>query len=305
MSQPRTFDNRSTITFMIILSVTCAVILSALASALAQPQELAREIYRSKQMLVSAQIYNTVGNYFQIKDAQGRYIPAKLQNGRLIPGSIDDHPTQDDILTVYRSRIRPYLTDSSGKLITFGEAKIDEGSYTKQNKKRGFYLEPQKLVYELLPNPVEGVAKVEQPEGYIIPVNGFGLWDAIYGYLAIEPDAMTVIGISWYEQKETPGLGANIAEAPWQSLFPGKKIFQTAGNEQQADLSAAPLGIIVVRGKVSEVLGDSPKAKSAVDGMAGATLTGNGVTKAYKDVLDAYRPFLLTVHKAHTQTQKK
>ena len=52
-----------------------------------------------------------------------------------------------------------------------------------------------------------------------------------------------------------------------------------------------------MRGKVSEVLGDAPKAQSAVDGIAGATLTGNGVTKAYTDVLEAYRPFLIAIAK--------
>ena len=56
----------------------------------------------------------------------------------------------------------------------------------------------------------------------------------------------------------------------------------------KTDFKTAPLGITVVKGKVSEVLGNSPKAKSAVDGMAGATLTGNGVTDAYRDVLSAY-----------------
>ncbi len=55
----------------------------------------------------------------------------------------------------------------------------------------------------------------------------------------------------------------------------------------KTDYKAAPIGIIVVKGKVSEVLGDTPKSKSAVDGMAGATLTGNGVTDAYRDVLNA------------------
>lgn len=122
-----------------------------------------------------------------------------------------------------------------------------------------------------------------------------GLWDAIYGYLAVKPDGETVIGISWYEHKETPGLGANISEADWQSQFPGKLIFQPSPTGE-VDLKAAPIGINVVKGKVAEVLGDVPKAKAAVDGMPGATLTGNGVTTAYRDVLAAYRPFFIKVH---------
>ena len=69
------------------------------------------------------------------------------------------------------------------------------------------------LIYKILPNPTKEAKENEEPEGYVIPVNGFGLWDAIYGYLAIKPGGNSVIGISWYDQKETPGLGANIAEA--------------------------------------------------------------------------------------------
>ena len=106
-----------------------------------------------------------------------------------------------------------------------------------------------------------------------------------------------MIGISWYDQKETPGLGANIAEAYWQNQFSGKKLFQESP-DGKTDFNRAPLGITVVKGKVAEVYGDSPKAKSAVDGMTGATLTGNGVTDTYKEVLSAYRPFLLKLQEA-------
>ena len=141
------------------------------------------------------------------------------------------------------------------------------------------------------------ISKESKPEGYVIPVNGFGLWDAIYGYLAVATDGNTVIGISWYDQKETPGLGANISEAPWQDLFPGKKIFQESA-DGKTEFKMTPLGIVVVKGKVSEVLGTNPKSKSAVDGMAGATLTGNGVTDAYRDVLGPYRPFLMKLNMA-------
>lgn len=305
MSQPRTFTNTFTLSFMIVLSVVCALILSALASALKNPQEEAREIYRSKQMLVAAQVYNLDGHYFQMKNEEGKYVPAKYETGGvLVPGTTQDIATQDQILDIYRRRIRPFLVDKEGKLTTFQDADINEMTYTHEFKKRGYYLQPEKLIYEILANPKSANDADAEIEGYIIPVNGYGLWDAIYGYLAIAPDGITVIGISWYEQKETPGLGANISESPWQSLFPGKKIFQMAANPADTNLKLAPIGITVVRGKVSEVYGDSPKAESAVDGMAGATLTGNGVTSAYKDVLEAYRPFLITVNEKYKSENK-
>lgn len=279
---------------MIILSLVCAIILSALASALATPQEVAKDLDRSKQMMIAARVLSHDG-YFLI-EKEGKYLPAKDQGGGfLVAGSSQDIPTQAQLLEVYEKRFVPLLMDDQGKTRTFKEANINEEEYLAQYKKVGYYKAPLKLLYAILPNEKATSEKEIKPIGYVIPINGFGLWDAIYGYLAIKPDGSTIIGISWYDQKETPGLGANIAEPSWQSLFPGKQIVQIPASGE-ADFRLAPVGITVVKGKVSDVLGDSPKAKSAVDGMTGATLTGNGVTDAYRDVLLVYRPFLVRIH---------
>lgn len=289
-------SNRQTIIFMVLLSLICATILSLMASALAEPQQVARDLYRSKQTLVAARILNPTTGVLQIKDAEGRFVPARAEKeGKLVPDEKALPPTQQQLLEVYKARFKPYLVDKEGKQHTFEELNINPVDYLRDNRKAGYYALPYKLIYEIRPNPTDSATLADAPaEGYVLPVNGFGLWDAIYGYLAIAPDANQIIGISWYDHKETPGLGANISEADWQSLFPGKQIFQESA-DGSLDPKTAPLGITVVRGKVAEVFGDSPKAKSAVDGMAGATLTGNGVTLAYLDVLNAYRPFLIAV----------
>ncbi len=290
------FSNKSTIIFIVILSFFCAFVLSVLASALQVPREEAKELDRSKEMLVAAQIYNQKG-YFQIQ-VDGKYVPAKYsKDGILVPGSVEDHPTSKEILAIVRARTEPFFVNEKGESITVQEAKIDLDEYIAKNKKRGYANLPLKLIYKIHPNLQSNSAQKEaKPEGYIIPVSGFGLWDYIYGYIAVAPNGDSVLGISWYEHKETPGLGANIAEPLWQSQFPGKKIFQpdASGN---TDFERSAVGIVVVRGKVKDVLGISPKAKSAVDGMAGATLTGNGVTKAYKDTLNQYRPFFIRLQK--------
>lgn len=297
---PKTPSNSKTILFIVILSFSCALILSILASVLEKPKDVAKELDRSKQMMVAAKILDHRGN-FLIKDKEEKYIPAKYQDGKLAPGSVHDIATKDQILDIYNKRFEPILIDKKGNVKTFQEANIDYNDYVAQYRKTGYYKEPFMLAYKILPNPTDKDGnKNAEPEGYVIPVNGFGLWDAIYGYLAIAPDGNTVIGTSWYDQKETPGLGANIAEAYWQDLFPGKHIFQESASGQ-TDFKTAPLGITVVKGKVNEVLGTSPKSKSAVDGMAGATLTGNGVTEAYRDVLAPYRPFLLKLHSKQAQ----
>lgn len=287
--------------FVVILSFVCALVLAILASALKEPQEVAQELDRSEQMMIAARIFTHEG-YFQVQNEDGKYVPAKYAgDGKLVPGSKEDRATSSEILDVYKSRIRPVLVDNKGSIQTFKEAGISEEQYLADYKKSGYYKQPEKLIYEILPNPNGGQDKDAKPIGYVIPVNGFGLWDAIYGYLAVEPDGETVIGISWYEQKETPGLGANIAEEDWQKEFYGKKIFQPS-QSGQIDQKTAPIGITVVKGKVSEVLGKVPKAEAAVDGMPGATLTGNGVTTAYREVLSAYRPFFIKIHDK-TETQ--
>lgn len=294
-------QNLYTLGFMIILSLICAIILSTLASALKEPQEQAKELDRSKQMLIATRILSPFG-YFQVQNKEGKFESAHISsNGILVPATTEMIPNRDQVLDVYRLRIEPFLVNSQGEAKTFQKEGINLEKYTQDYRKAGYYKEPLKLIYKIFSNPQTGEKQDSDKrsiEGYVIPINGMGLWDAIYGYLAIKPDGDTVIGISWYDQKETPGLGANIAEPEWQSQFPNKLIFQenAAG---ETDFKTAPLGITVVKGKVSEVLGDSPKAKSAVDGMAGATLTGNGVTNAYRDVLAAYRPFLIKLHQEY------
>lgn len=293
--KPPSFSDTYTLSFMAVLSVVCALVLAVLASLLQAPQKQAKDLDRSIEMLKAARIVGPGGN-FQVQDEAGKYVPAVLdKDGRLVASDKVVIASTPEILRVYKESILPKLVSPEGKLVTFAEAGLNENSYLEQFFKTGYYKEPYKLLYQfVLPSPnKEGKEKVL---GYIIPVNGFGLWDAIYGYLALRPNGNTVIGTTWYEQKETPGLGANIADMDWQKQFFDKKIFQPSA-DGKTDVNTAPLGLVVVRGKVADVLGNSPKAESAVDGMAGATLTGNGVTDAYKKVLEAYRPFLESLYK--------
>ncbi len=99
----------------------------------------------------------------------------------------------------------------------------------------------------------------------ILPVRGYGLWGILYGYLAISNDLNTIVGLEFYEHKETPGLGAEIDNPAWKALWNGKKLFDDEGN----------LLIKVVKGKVAMNEADS---NYKVDGLSGATLTSNGVT---------------------------
>ena len=100
----------------------------------------------------------------------------------------------------------------------------------------------------------------DAPSKYAFPILGKGLWSTLYGYLALNSDLETIAGISFYKHGETPGLGAEIEKDWFLSQFAGKRLY--------AD--GAPTDFEVAKPGYAE--GDS-----AVDGISGATLTGNGV----------------------------
>ena len=55
----------------------------------------------------------------------------------------------------------------------------------------------------------------------ILPIRGYGLWGTLFGYIAIEGDFNTVSGITYYEHKETPGLGAEVDNVDWKKNISG------------------------------------------------------------------------------------
>ncbi len=118
-------------------------------------------------------------------------------------------------------------------------------------------------------------------QAIILPVSGYGLWSTMYGFLALEPDCNTVIGINFYDQGETPGLGGEVVNSDWRALWKGKQVY---------DESGTPV-LRLVKGSVSP---DQSGAEYMVDGLAGATLTSNGVSNLIRFWLgeDGYKPFL-------------
>ena len=99
----------------------------------------------------------------------------------------------------------------------------------------------------------------------ILPIEGKGLWSTLYGYLAVGRDGNTIRGITFYQHGETPGLGGEVDNPKWKALWPGRKAYDAEGH--------AAIGVIK---------GQAPGAAEAphkVDGLSGATITSNGVTK--------------------------
>lgn len=112
----------------------------------------------------------------------------------------------------------------------------------------------------------------------ILPVYGQGYLSTIRGYLALADDANTVRGITFTEQEETPGLGAEIANPEWQALWAGKRLRDAQGRVRIRVVQEPPPA------------GDP----NAVQGIAGATRTGDGVTELVRFWVgpDGFGPYL-------------
>lgn len=110
----------------------------------------------------------------------------------------------------------------------------------------------------------------------VLPVHGSGLWDLMYGLLALDADGNTVRELVYYQHKETPGLGGEIQNPSWKAKWDGKKIF-----------SDGDVAIQVNKG-------DNSGDQYAVDALSGATLTSNGVqnTLTYWMGENGYGPYL-------------
>ncbi|WP_341742918.1 Na(+)-translocating NADH-quinone reductase subunit C [Azonexus hydrophilus] len=105
-----------------------------------------------------------------------------------------------------------------------------------------------------------------QLESLILPIRGYGLWSTLHGFLAVKPDLNTVVGLGFYQHAETPGLGGEVDNPKWKAQWPGKTLFDDSGK---------PI-IKIVKGGVDPA---SPDAGHQIDGLAGATLTSNGVDR--------------------------
>jgi len=114
---------------------------------------------------------------------------------------------------------------------------------------------------------------------YIAPIRGKGLWDAILGYIAMDKD-MVIQGAYFDHKGETPGLGANIKQRYFMDDFYGEKLLTESGEFK---------GITVAKGNNDPK--NLIKDDYEVDALAGATITGDGVSAMIKSDLKLYLPF--------------
>ncbi len=247
-------STRHTVIFTTLLCVVFSLAVSAVSVALRERQEENKTLDRIKNVLVVA--------------------------GKLEPG---ESLGREEMRSRFESALEPRLVDLQtglyvdGDPMAFDQRKAAKNPDTSRpapnNASKVRRLPDQALVY-LIRGENGAVA------GYILPVEGMGLWSTLYGYLAIEPDTNTVRGITFYQHGETPGLGGEVDNPRWKALWPGRKVFDRRWEPRLA----------VIKGQAGPVEQDPYR----VDGLSGATITSNGVTNLIRFWLgeNGFGPYL-------------
>jgi len=227
-----------TLIFAAIICAVCAIMVSGSAVMLKERQEINAAISKQKKVLEVAGL-----------------------------AAAGESLTQAEVERLFEN-IEPVLIDLvSGEEV----ASEDPGAFDQQKAKKipatsreapdnrasVFRLPHQALIYRVLD---EGgrVQKV------VLPIEGYGLWGTLYGLIALSADTTTVEGLTYYEHKETPGLGGEVDNPRWKALWVGRQVFDAQWQPK----------IRVIKGRA----GTAVETPYQVDGLSGATITSRGVT---------------------------
>ena len=177
------------------------------------------------------------------------------------------------IIREYKNNIRNIILNFNGDIAANITSENLESVQNKSTGQLNYFIDN----VEYLP-----AYKSSNPEAFIIPISGKGLWSTLYGYFALEKDLNTVMGITFYKHGETPGLGGEVEKKWFQENFVGKKIFDQTGEL---------VSIKVVKGKVNDVY-SGEALNHGVDGISGATITSRGVSDFLKRDLLRYGQYM-------------
>lgn len=172
--------------------------------------------------------------------------------------------TDQDVLDIFQNQMEQVTLDMTGAALegTLAED-IDMG---KERKKPEQDRKLPLFIYE-----------GDGTTAYILAVRGNGLWDEIWGNIALEKDLNTIAGVAFDHKGETPGLGAEIKDNPaFRKQFIGKQIFD----------NGEYVSVLVKKG------GAEQGNLHQVDGITGATITSDGVTEMLVRGLKYYIPYL-------------
>jgi Na+-transporting NADH:ubiquinone oxidoreductase subunit C len=247
-------STRHTLVFVLLLCVAFSLAVSAVSVSLRERQEENRRLDRIRNVLQVA--------------------------GLIRPR---ERTSRQELMRRFEANLEPRLVDlASGQYVedvdalSFDQRRAaadpERSRPASDNRARVRRIPNRALVYLLAP---EGELK-----GVVLPVEGYGLWSTMYGYLALDRDARTIRGLAFYEHGETAGLGGEVDNPRWKALWPGRLATDEEGRPR----------ISVIKGRAGSPAEDPHR----VDGLSGATLTANGVTYLLQFWLgdEAFGPYL-------------
>ncbi|WP_207062731.1 Na(+)-translocating NADH-quinone reductase subunit C [Motiliproteus sp. SC1-56] len=242
-----------TLIVTISLCVVCAVLVSAAAVGLKPMQEANKALDMKSNILAAAQIEIQGQDINQVFDNQ---ITARVLD-------LETNTWADDVDPLKLDE-RKAAKDPAAAITLSGDA--DQAGIKRHSRYKTLYM----------------VKDGDKLQKLILPIHGKGLWSTLYGFMALEGDLNTIVGLGFYEHAETPGLGGEVDNPSWKALWPGKEVY--------ADNPLDP-AIGLIKGKVEQ---GTANAEHKIDGLAGATLTSNGVTNLVQFWLgeNGYAPFL-------------
>jgi Na+-transporting NADH:ubiquinone oxidoreductase subunit C len=240
---PNTDSTRYTLVFATIVCVVCALVVAGSAVGLRSQQEANARLFRQKNVLLAAGLVkpDEDPSRAELEKIFDRSITVKLidiATGRYAEGGSIDPATYDQ----RRARSDPALSR---------EAPPNEAKIARLPTYGAVY-----LVRDGKDGPVRQV---------VLPIEGIGMWGTLYGFLAIDRDGRTVRGITFYDQKETPGLGGEISNPKWQALWNGRHAYDDRWEPR----------LVVIKGTA----GPPEQDRHHVDAISGATITSNGVSR--------------------------
>ncbi len=235
------------IRFVLIMTCVVALVLAAMATLL-QPVHKANEALYNKRGIIQA-------------------VETKL------PKPVGEM-TDAEVADVFDSKVEQYVINTDGERLS--EEEVIEAGYP-GGKAENIDMEKEKKK-----DPSDRLLPVfkYQHEGsdyFIFSVRGNGLWDAIWGNIALESNFNDVAGATFDHKSETPGLGAEIKDNPnFRDQFIGKEIFSEDGKF---------VSITVRKGGAKD-------PDHEVDGISGATITADGVTAMLENGLENYMSYI-------------
>ena len=240
-------SNTYIIVFSLILTAVLGGLLSGASQVLGPAQKKAQDLDTKKQIL-----------------------------GAVMPMDEVNSKTPEEVLALYAQVITSAVADYQGNIITTndkGEPMVAENVNVEKNYKKS----EEERQYPVFKYHKPG--QEDNVEAYILPVFGAGLWDAIWGFMALNTNLESVRGITFSHRGETPGLGARITEGEVMARYKDKTFVDENGNIVSLDM---------VKGENNP---DSKLGPHKVDGMAGATLTANGVNAMLNNYYGYYQNY--------------